>query len=55
MLDEEIRLFFTSYFGYSPDGLEKKQVIEIFEDAYNSGEHPKVEFFVEMNYSLFEK
>ena len=55
MLNDGIHDFFVSYFGYEPDFLEKKEVFKIFEDLYNSGEHPKLELFVEMNYDLFEE
>ena len=55
MLNDGIHDFFVSYFGYEPDFLEKKEVFKIFEDLYNSGKHPKLELFVEMNYDLFEE
>ena len=55
MLNDRIHDFFVSYFGYEPDFLKEKEVFKIFEDLYNSGEHPKLELFVEMNYDLFEE
>ena len=52
---KQIYDFMVNYLGYGLDYMSDKEIINLIEFLYNTGEHPKVELFVDANYDLFEE
>ena len=52
---KQIYDFMVNYLGYELDYMSDKEIINLIEFLYNTGEHPKVELFVDTNYDLFEE
>ena len=54
-MNKQIYDFMVSYLGYELDFVSDENIMKMIETMYDSGEHPKVEQFVNMNEDLFEE
>ena len=51
---KQVYEFMSNYLGHEVN-MTPKELLDLVEDLYNSGCHPRVELFVEMNYDLFKE